>query len=197
MQREEEKRANEYQARLDAKSAMRSSENPVDAKELEKRRIEKLREDKLSEARRINEEFIKKAESDNEKERLKAEIRRKDMAKSSEFNFSLVDRREQRKLQDREEAAKDRMNMEKEAAKARAKDEALAERKKTLMFEVKATLDEQVRKFYNKRINSGALSEKEVALNKVSNLFIFFSLVSISSLPILLYSFHYFHFMRV
>ena len=43
-----------------------------------------------------------------------------------------------------------------------------AEKKKLLMYEVKFTLDEQVRRFNSRKVDEGVLSDKEIALNKAS-----------------------------
>lgn len=168
MQREEEERANAYQDRIDAKAALKNSKlSQEEKKKKDEQRVLEARHERKLEEKRTNEEFSKKFEDEKEKERMKTEVRRKEIARSAEFNLQLIDRKEQQRQQDREDATAYRYTMQREAEKQRASDIAKAEKKKMLMYEVKFTLDEQVRKFNSRKVDDGVLSDKERALNKV------------------------------
>mmetsp|Transcript_26767 Transcript_26767/g.25634 ORF Transcript_26767/g.25634 Transcript_26767/m.25634 type:complete len:551 (-) Transcript_26767:20-1672(-) len=168
MQQEEFARKHAYQARQDAKAALAEAKNSNhdELKMFEAKRVEKLRADRVLEEQRTSSEYSRLLEADKDRERKKTEKRRQEVLRSSEYNLSLIDRKEQKKQQEREDAATYRSHMDKEADKQRVKDEANAEKKRLLMWEVKFTLDEQVKKTNKFKVNDRILSDKEISLNK-------------------------------
>lgn len=114
-----------------------------------------------------NDEFSKGLQDDVAKERMRAETKRKEIAQSSEFNMKLLNRKELKKQQDKEDANAYRLNMQRDADALQAIDIAKNQKKRTLMLEVKQTLDEQVKNFNKRKASEKVLSEKEIALNKV------------------------------
>jgi hypothetical protein len=195
MQQEEFARKNAYQARLDAKAALAEAKNSKhdELKLFEAKRVEKLRADRVLEEQRTSLEYSRLLEADKDRERKKTEKRRQEVLRSSEYNLSLIDRKEQKKQQEREDAAAYRSLMDREAHKQRVKDEALAEKKRLLMWEVKFTLDEQVKKTNKFKVNDRTLSDNEISLNKVFIVMLY----SFSMYDVELYVFKCMHIMDI
>ena len=167
MQREEQERANAHQDRMDARSAKHPLER-MSIKQRGEMKLEEMRLEKKEEERRTNEEFLSRLEDDKDKERNIANIRRAEIAKSSEFNLNLIGRKKEQRLQDRLEASTSRQNMMIESEIHQAADTARSEMKRQLMRDVKSTLDQQVREFESRKINKEALSGNEISINKVT-----------------------------
>lgn len=134
---------------------------------LEARRLETSRSEREREEKMTNDQFSKALEDDVSKERVRTETRKREIAQSSEFNMKLLNRKELKKQQDKEDAIAYRLNMQRDADALQAIDAAKNEKKRLLMLEVKQTLDEQVKNFNKRKISEKVLSEKEIALNKV------------------------------
>ena len=134
---------------------------------LEARRLETSRSEREREEKMTNDQFSKALEDDVSKERVRAEAKRREIAQSSDFNMKLLNRKELKKQQDKEDAIAYRLNMQRDTEALQAVDAAKNEKKRLLMLEVKQTLDEQVKNFNKRKISEKVLSEKEIALNKV------------------------------
>ena len=168
MQREEQERANAHQDRMDARSA----KHPLELMSIKQRgemKLEEMRQEKKEEEKRTNDEFLSRLEDDKDKERAVANIRRAEIARSSEFNLNLIGRKKEQRLQDRLEASTTRQNMMIDTELHQAADAARNEMKRQLMRDVKSTLDQQVREFESRKVNKEALSGNEISINKVSH----------------------------
>lgn len=107
-----------------------------------------------------------KNRADAEREQQKAEARRKEMLRSKEFNQSLIDRKEQAKQQEKEDAVRYRLVVEKESEKGRLKEEQALEKRRESSKDVKRTLDEQAQRFRSNKAAHTVLSPEEIALNR-------------------------------
>jgi hypothetical protein len=88
------------------------------------------------------------------------------MERSKDFNQGLINRKEQQKQQEKEDAIRYRLMIEKESEKGRLKEEQAIEKRREFSKDVKRTLDEQAQKFRSNKAAHTVLSPEEIALNR-------------------------------
>ena len=132
LEREEQARANEFKARLDALNRISGNYQSQVGARLQQEKVNILcslftlflqkgfLNQELNEHRTMQ-EVQKRVQEDEERERRKAETRKKEILRSFEFNTQLVDNKRQEKEQQRREEVQARLRLEQSVAEQEAK----------------------------------------------------------------------------
>ena len=155
---EEEARANAFKARVDALKRVEDS-------------FQKTTGTAVAEAMAKTEALTlnymeKKYESDKEKDKIKLQKKVLENQKNKEFNATLIEAKERKKMAERELDIQRRKQSEIELQRLKEKENQAIEEKKRRMHDLKVKLDEQVADRYRDSKEQSKLSDLEKKMNQ-------------------------------
>ena len=159
LDREEQARQDAFQKRIQALKAFENNFSGVAA-------AEKAAND--AEYEKTMAAIEEKHQQDERKARLKEENRKKDMAKSREFNLTLIEKKGKAKKDEREADFQRRVASQRALEEEMRQEAIKKDKKRRQMSEMKAALDEQVRQRAEvvQAHKNAALSSTEQHMNK-------------------------------
>ena len=128
----------------------------------------KIKEEAIREEQRTLRDIEKKFKSDDDRERMKQETRKREILRSVEVNRELDERKKQAKEIERANGIKMRLKFEEENRVEEAKKAKLLREKQVVSKATREMLDAQVSVRMQGVKNEAALTALEVALNRVS-----------------------------
>lgn len=154
---EEERRAAEFQARVDALKKVEDSYQKKTGTAVAEAQAK-------TEALTLN-YMEQKYEADKEKERMKQQKKVMENQRNKDFNATLIEAKERKRQMERENDIERRKQSEIEAQRLREKEAQAFEAKKARMHDLKLKLDEQVADRYRITKEQSTLSDLEKKLN--------------------------------